>query len=45
MIIEKNAMLNTLMKVDRPDEVKIHVVRIELDVLLYKYYKSLKYGL
>lgn len=42
-IKEKNLLLKSLSKGDKADREKIKITKLELDKLLYTYYKSLKY--
>lgn len=41
-IAEKNSMLDGLSHGSRSDKEQIHMIKLELDYLLYMYYKSLK---
>jgi hypothetical protein len=42
-IKEKNVLLNSLSKGNKAESEKISKTKLELDKLLYAYYKSLKY--
>lgn len=41
-IVQKNLALNILKQCSKPDRGKIQKIEIELDILLYRYYKAMR---